>query len=161
MSKRLFIDAVLNKEATCTVFGTPTSIVCQDLMKEVEVVAAIIIDDHKILCVQRGLNKYAYISKKYEFPGGKIEPGETEVEALKRELKEELCMDVLVQTKFMTVVHEYPDFKLTMHSYICGVENNELTLTEHVDFKWLAKNELEKLDWAAADVPIVLKLQNP
>lgn len=128
-------------------------------MKEVAVVAAIIIDDNKILCVQRGIHKYEYISKKYEFPGGKIEPGETEVNALIREIKEELCMDVLVQTKFMTVVHEYPDFKVTMHSYICGVENTELTLTEHVDFKWLGKNELKNLDWAAADVPIVLKLQ--
>ena len=66
-------------------------------MKEVEVVAAIIVDDHKILCVQRGLNKYEYISKKYEFPGGKIEPGETEVNALIREIKEELCMDIHAQ----------------------------------------------------------------
>jgi len=128
-------------------------------MKEIEVVAAIIIDDNKILCVQRNINKYDYISKKYEFPGGKIEPGETEVNALIREIKEELCMDVLVQTKFMTITHEYPDFKLTMHSYICAVEDAKLTLTEHVDFKWLDKNELKKLDWAAADVPIVLKLQ--
>ena len=127
-------------------------------MKQIEVVAAIIIYEDKILCVQRNENKYSYISKKYEFPGGKIEDGETKIEALKREIAEELKMDISIKNDFLTVKHQYPDFKLIMHSFICYVKQNKVTLTEHIDFKWLSKNELENLDWAAADIPIVYKL---
>ena len=127
-------------------------------MKRVEVVAAIIIKKNKILCVQRGENKYDYISKKYEFPGGKIEVGEKQEDAIKREIYEELKMEIKTLKKFITVIHEYPDFHLTMHSYICTCENFCFELTEHIDFKWLKKNELRGLDWAAADVPIVEKL---
>lgn len=129
-------------------------------MKHLDVVAAIIIHDDKILCVQRDVNKYDYISMKYEFPGGKIEAGETASTALKREIKEELLMDVHVQNEFLTVEHQYPDFKLTMHSFICKASDKSLTLTEHIDCQWLSKDELEKLDWAAADIPIVKKLMN-
>jgi 8-oxo-dGTP diphosphatase len=127
-------------------------------MKQVEVVAAIIINDNKILCVQRNINKYVYISEKYEFPGGKIEAGETKEETIRREIKEELNMDITVGEEFLTVVHAYPDFKLTMHSFICTCENPNVTLTEHIDFKWLLINELSGLDWAGADIPIVNKL---
>ena len=129
-------------------------------MKNIEVVAAIILFNNKILCVQRNKNKYDYISYKFEFPGGKVEIGETNVEALRREIKEELEMDIIIQKHFLTVDHEYPDFKLTMHSFICSCANRDLTLTEHIDFKWLNKDQMKSLDWAAADIPIVDKLIN-
>jgi 8-oxo-dGTP diphosphatase len=127
-------------------------------MKIIEVVAAIIIFENKVLCVQRGENKRQYISKKYEFPGGKVEIGEERENALKREIFEELNMNIEVQEKFLSVTHQYPDFFLTMHSFICKCGNPNLTLTEHIDFKWLNKNELINLDWAAADIPIMEKL---
>ena len=129
-------------------------------MKTIEVVAAIIIYDNKILCVQRGDNKLNYISKKYEFPGGKIEQGETKEEAIKREIQEELKLDIMVREDFLTINYQYPDFFLIMHSFICKCKNPILTLSEHIDFKWLLKSELEDLDWAAADIPIVKKLKN-
>ncbi|WP_432222138.1 (deoxy)nucleoside triphosphate pyrophosphohydrolase [Flavobacterium sp. TMP13] len=127
-------------------------------MKKVEVVAAIIYCENKILCVQRPQNKLNYISEKFEFPGGKIEQGETKIEALKRELLEELNITTDIKSLFLTVVHEYPDFELTMHSYICQVETQKLTLNEHIAQEWLTLHELKKLDWAAADIPIVNKL---
>lgn len=127
-------------------------------MKHYDVVAAIIIHDNKILCVQRNINKYDYISKKYEFPGGKIEDGETKEAALIREIDEELNMGISVHNAFLTVEYQYPDFELTMHSFICTSKTSSLTLTEHIDYKWLDKTDLEGLDWAAADIPIVKKL---
>lgn len=77
-------------------------------MRHIEVVAAIIIHQNKILCVQRGENKLEYISKKYEFPGGKMEAGETKEETIKREILEELNMQINVQNEFLTVTHQYP-----------------------------------------------------
>jgi len=124
-------------------------------MKQISVVAAVIIHDHKILCVQRGPAKYDYISKKWEFPGGKLEEGETKIEAIQREIKEELHMEINVDAFLITVNHTYPDFQLTMDTFLCSSETDELTLTEHGDFKWLEKSELAGLDWAAADLPIV------
>ena len=127
-------------------------------MKKIEVVAGIIYCKNQILCVQRPKNKLYYISEKFEFPGGKIEEGETKKEALHRELLEELNISTKIKSLFMTVVHEYPDFELTMHTFICEVETKELTLVEHIDQKWLTLKELKTLDWAAADIPIVNKL---
>jgi 8-oxo-dGTP diphosphatase len=127
-------------------------------LKIITVVAAIIKDIDKYLCLQRGYNKYPYISYKYEFPGGKIEAGETEIDALKREILEELNIEVEVQDKFLIVEHNYPDFKLIMHSYICKKLTNDMVLKEHIDSKWLNHNELSDLDWAGADIPIVNKL---
>jgi 8-oxo-dGTP diphosphatase len=127
-------------------------------MKHIEVVAAIIVHDSKILCVQRGESKLDYISKKYEFPGGKMEAGEKREETIKREISEELKMLIDVEEDFLTVTHHYPDFIITMHSFICKCKDVKVTLTEHIDFKWLDKSELFGLDWAAADVPIVQKL---
>ena len=128
-------------------------------MKFVEVVAAIIVKDSKYLCVQRGESKLSYISKKYEFPGGKVETGETNETALIREIKEELSLEIHGLKHFLTVEHTYPDFKITMHGYKCCVESPILKLSEHLDFKWRTPNEMDDLDWAAADLPIVDKLK--
>lgn len=128
-------------------------------MKKIEVAAAIVVYDDKILCVQRGENKFAYISKKFEFPGGKIEPGESITDTITREVMEELHMQIEVQQEYMTVTHQYPDFHLTMHTYLCGCENPAITLTEHIDYKWMEKNDLHTLDWAEADIPIMEKLK--
>jgi 8-oxo-dGTP diphosphatase len=128
------------------------------MMKKIKVVAAVIFWNDLVLCVQRPKNKLFYISEKFEFPGGKIEEGETKEEALKRELLEELNLTVEIKSFFMTVEHEYPDFEITMHSFICEVDSGELILNEHIDKKWLKINELNSLDWAEADIPIVEKL---
>lgn len=127
-------------------------------MKTVEVVAAIIFHNHKILCVQRGESKYDYISKKFEFPGGKIESGETKEEGIKREILEELKMNIHIREPFLTVSHQYSDFHLIMHSFICRSDSADLTLTEHISYKWLQWDELAHLDWAGADIPIMEKL---
>lgn len=127
-------------------------------MKQIEVVAGVIFCGGTVLCVQRPKNKLPYISEKFEFPGGKVEEGETKEEALERELLEELNLSTKIKNLFLTVVHQYPDFELTMHSFICEVDSKELILREHINQKWLKINELTTLDWAAADVPIVEKL---
>lgn len=127
-------------------------------MKTIEVVAAIIQNNNQILCVQRGPSKYAYVSHKYEFPGGKVEVGETKEQAIIREIKEELHIDIINPQFYLTVEHTYPDFAIVMHSFLCVTETQQLTLTEHIDAKWLKNSELELLDWAEADVPIVKKL---
>lgn len=130
-------------------------------MKEHEVVAAIIIYKDQILCMQRDKGKYDYVSYKYEFPGGKVEKGETRAQALQRELREEMALEINVRDEdyYMTVEHTYPDFKITMHSFICHVESQSFNRKEHVDHKWLPKEQLMTLDWAEADIPIVNKLQ--
>ena len=130
-------------------------------MKSYEVVAAIIIYQDKILCMQRNKGKYDYVSYKYEFPGGKIESGETRAEALQRELREEMALEVEVKDEdyYMSVEHTYPDFKITMHSFICQVESQAFERKEHIDHKWLTRKELMALDWAPADIPIVKRLQ--
>jgi len=127
-------------------------------MKQVKVAAAIIINNGKILCVQRGPNKFDYISQKFEFPGGKIEAGELPSDTVVREIHEELKMNISVAEDFLVVNYEYPDFKIQMHSFICSTPTRELELSEHISFKWLDVSELEALDWAAADLPIVDRL---
>lgn len=130
----------------------------EEILKKISVVAAIIVHKGKILCVQRGVNDFEYISKKYEFPGGKIEEGETTSQTVIREIYEELEMKIQVKEPFLTVNHQYPDFLLTMYSHICSCENPRVTLNEHIDYKWLRPEELSDLDWAEADIPIVEKL---
>jgi len=131
-------------------------------MKHLEVVAAVIRSDQRILCVQRGNNRHEYIADKWEFPGGKIEEGEHHIDALLREISEELSLAISVGRCILRVEHAYPDFYLTMHAYDCRLLSPaaELQLSEHVASRWLAPSEptFLELDWAAADIPIVQAL---
>lgn len=127
-------------------------------MKKIEVVAAIITCGDDILCVQRGAAKYDYIANKFEFPGGKIEEGETPDQAIIREIQEELHIALPEVTYFATIEHQYPDFYITMHAYKCPVITKDLTLTEHISQQWLRPHQLNSLDWAAADIPFVEQL---
>ncbi|HIF9170054.1 DNA mismatch repair protein MutT [Photobacterium damselae subsp. damselae] len=123
--------------------------------KQIEVVAAVLMNGGQFLAVQRGESKLSYVSKKWEFPGGKVEAGETLVAAITRELEEELRITIAEPQFLLTVEHSYPDFDITMHCFVVNVPTRELELTEHLDFRWLNKDQLWDLDWAAADVPAV------
>lgn len=127
-------------------------------MKTVEVVAAIIINGDYIFCAQRNYNDKEYLSYKFEFPGGKIEQGETYEQALLREIREELDWSITIDEFFMSVDYTYPDFKLIMHTYLCSPVNEEFNLNEHASFKWIKPADLKYLNWATADIPIVDKL---
>lgn len=132
------------------------------LMKKLQVVSGIICYGDKILCMKRPEGKHEYTSLKYEFPGGKIESGESKVEALKRELLEEMDMKVELDESnaYLVVNYTYPDLELTMYSYIFNVDSKDFVMKEHKDFKWLKREELSQLDWATADIPIVKKLMS-
>ncbi|EOB1206911.1 TPA: (deoxy)nucleoside triphosphate pyrophosphohydrolase [Photobacterium damselae] len=123
--------------------------------KQIEVVAAVLMNGGQFLAVQRGESKLSYVSKKWEFPGGKVEAGETLVAAITRELEEELRITIAEPQFLLTVEHSYPDFDITMHCFVVNVPTRELELTEHLDSRWLNKDQLWDLDWAAADVPAV------
>jgi 8-oxo-dGTP diphosphatase len=127
-------------------------------MKTIHVAAAVIIQDDKILCVQRNENKYDYISKKWEFPGGKVEKTEAIEQTIVREIQEELNLTVHIKKFVIRVDHAYPNFRIIMDTFECEIIDGKLTLNEHLDFKWLTLKELKSLDWAAADIPIVDKL---
>ena len=125
-------------------------------MKRIKVVAGIIKDSNKIFATQRG---YGEFKDGWEFPGGKMEPGETPQEALARELKEELAIDVSVGDFLCTVDYDYPTFHLTMHCFYCSVVGGELTLLEHEAAKWLKMSELHSVNWLPADVEVVAALE--
>lgn len=127
-------------------------------MKELQVVAAVVTDGHEMLCVQKGATPYAYTSYKYEFPGGKIEKGETPQQALKREMREELDCEVTVGPLLVSVKHSYPDFAITLHVYLCRTTGRQLSLKEHVACQWLSCERLRTLDWAEADLKVVQSL---
>ncbi len=126
-------------------------------MKKIEVVAAIIIKDNKILSTQRSYGDYKGY---WEFPGGKMEASESQQEALIREIKEELDADIEVEKYFMSIEYDYPTFHLLMHSYICTLKSDCITLLEHSDAKWLNTHELDLVEWLEADIPITSKLKD-
>lgn len=128
------------------------------MTKTIEVVAAVIFGERRVLCVQRAEHEKEYVSLKWEFPGGKVEVGESREEALVREIREELSVNIEVSEFLMTVEHTYPDFHLTMHVFNCALQSGEIILNEHVDMKWLFVEELGSLNWAAADVQVVERL---
>ena len=126
------------------------------MKKTYEVVAAVIEKDRKIFCAQRGPQKS--LAYKWEFPGGKIEKGESHHEALIREIKEELKTLINVKNHIASTYYEYKDFNIFLHSYYCQVIEGDLEITEHIDSKWIDKDEIDKLDWAAADIETVNKI---
>ena len=121
-------------------------------MKQIEVVAAIIHKEDKIFATQRG---YGDFKDYWEFPGGKMEVGETPEEALKREIREELSTEIGLDGFLCTVEYDYPNFHLTMHCYLCRVESGHLELNEHEAAKWLSVDELDSVDWLPADITII------
>jgi len=125
-------------------------------MKTIEVVAAIIIDDGKVFCTQR--SNSGEVALKWEFPGGKVETGESHQTALAREILEELSCRIEVGAFFQEINHQYKTFKLKMFCYLCTIHSGEMRLTEHVDSCWLPINKLDTLDWAPADWPVIYKL---
>lgn len=124
-------------------------------MKHYKVVAAVIEHHNEILCVQKGESPYAYLRYKFEFPGGKVEAGEKETDALLREIEEELHLSITIDHKIAVVNHQYPDFMITLTAFYCYATTRALTLTEHINAQWLSKNQIKRLDWAGADQPIV------
>jgi len=128
------------------------------MKKTIEVVGAIIIDNQKILCAQRGPGKS--LAHYWEFPGGKIEEHETPIEALKRELTEELLISVNVEEElFESTTYEYDFGFVHLTTFICHLIEGVPTLTEHVNIKWLPSSKLGTLEWAPADIPTVEKLK--
>lgn len=126
-------------------------------MKQIEVVAAIIHDDEdRIFATQRG---YGDMKDGWEFPGGKMEPGESPEEALKREIWEELETRIQVERLVTTVDWDYPQFHLTMHCYWCHVESGSLTLKEHEAARWLSHDQFDSVDWLPADKVVVEELK--
>lgn len=119
------------------------------------VVAAVVEVDGNVLCMQRGLTRYSYTSHLWEFPGGKIEPGETPQQALHRELLEEMDLDVQVHELLATVTHDYPDFSITLAAYRCSAATTAFTMREHAASRWLPWDELPSLDWCAADERLI------
>ena len=121
-------------------------------MKQIEVVAAIIRRGNEIFATQRGYGEW---KDWWEFPGGKMEAGETPEEALKREIREELSTEISVDEFLCTVEYDYPAFHLTMHCYLCSLLTEALHLNEHEAARWLSASELESVKWLPADWQII------
>ncbi len=128
-----------------------------NMLKRIEVVAALIRDGDKIFATQRGYGEYKDF---WEFPGGKIEPGETPEAALKREIKEELATEIDVNEYVGTVDYDYPDFHITLLLYLCSMVSGNLELLEHESAKWLLASELDTVSWLPADLEIIPKLKS-
>ncbi|MBR5016691.1 MAG: (deoxy)nucleoside triphosphate pyrophosphohydrolase [Spirochaetia bacterium] len=125
-------------------------------MKTIHVVAAIIIKDHKLFATQRG---YGEFKDGWEFPGGKIESGETPQEALKREIREELVTEIEVNSYIDTIEYDYPTFHLSMDCYLCSVVSGKLELLEHENAAWLSKETLNSVKWLPADTSILDRIE--
>lgn len=125
-------------------------------MKTIEVVAAIIHRDGAYFTTQRG---YGEFEGMWEFPGGKIEPGESREDALKREIQEELGVDITIGELLCTTEYDYPTFHLTMHCYLCSVASGEIELREHKSAQWLTAETLDSVEWLPADREIIAMLR--
>ena len=125
-------------------------------MKQIEVVAAIIRTGDKIFATQRGYGEW---KDWWEFPGGKMEAGETPEEALVREIREELSTEISVDEFLRTVEYQYPAFHLTMHCYLCSLLTEALHLNEHEAARWLTKDELDSVKWLPADLEVVERIK--
>ncbi|ABX41989.1 (deoxy)nucleoside triphosphate pyrophosphohydrolase [Lachnoclostridium phytofermentans] len=125
-------------------------------MKTIKVVAAIIVNNKRILATQRG---YGDFKGGWEFPGGKIEEAESSEVALRREIKEELDIDIEIIDFLTTVEYTYPNFHLSMQCYFCGIKAGEVKLLEHEASKWLAIEELDSVLWLPADIEVVEKIK--
>ena len=125
-------------------------------MKTIRVVAAIIIHEDKVFATQRG---YGEFKGGWEFPGGKIEEGETPQEALVREIKEELNVEIEVGELLDVVEYDYPNFHLSLDCFICKIKSGELVLNEHEAAKWLTKETLDSVEWLPADLRLIEKLR--
>lgn len=128
-------------------------------MKKTKVVAAVVVRDGKYLCMQRCRSHEAYNSERWEFPGGKVEKGESDHEALLREINEEMDWDVYVGRKIGTITHDYPDFTIELTAYLCKGGEGKFTMFEHLDAKWLSAEDLSTLAWTDADRKIVDLIQ--
>ena len=124
-------------------------------MKHIEVVAAIIVHDGKILATQRGYGNY---KGSWEFPGGKIEPGEAPEAALVREIHEELDAAIEVGPLLITVDYDYPEFSMTMQCFVCTLASG-MKLLEHSDARWLGRDELDDVGWLAADEEVIAAIK--
>ena len=125
-------------------------------MKTIKVVAAVIKSNDEIFVTQRG---YGEFKDGWEFPGGKVEKGETKEEALIREIKEELDTVIKVDSYLDTIEYDYPDFHLSMDCFVCSIVEGNLVLKEHEDSKWIKKEEIDTLNWLPADLVIIDKVK--
>ena len=125
-------------------------------MKTIRVVAAIIIKNEKVFATQRG---YGDFKGGWEFPGGKIDAGETPEEALIREIKEELDTEVEIIELLDTVEYDYPNFHLSMDCFICNIKTGDLVLKEHEAAQWLTKETLDTVNWLPADLGLIDKIR--
>lgn len=126
-------------------------------MKVIEVVAAVIYKDGAYFTTQRG---YGEFEGMWEFPGSKIEPGESREVALKREIQEELEVDIAIENLLCTTEYDYPSFHLTMHCYLCSIASGEIELREHKSARWLRPEELGIVEWLPADKDVISRLNN-
>ena len=126
------------------------------MLKTIRVVAAVIRSEDKIFATARG---YGEFKGGWEFPGGKIEPGETPQEALKREIMEELETEISVGDLIDTIEYDYPEFHLSMDCFWCEILSGNLVLKEAEDARWLAADELDSVEWLPADVTLIEKIK--
>ena len=125
-------------------------------MKNIEVVAAIFRKANTIFATEKG---YGEFKGYWEFPGGKVEPGESLEEALRREIREELQVEIQIEEKCTVLDYDYPHFHLTMHCYFCSVVSGEIKLVEATEGKWLEKDELNTVNWLPADISLIEELK--
>lgn len=115
-------------------------------------------ENGKVFAARRGESKYAYVAHKFEFVGGKVEPGESKEAALLRELREEMNLAATIVAPYMSLRHDYPDFSICLHTYLCRMQG-EYALLEHESARWLPLADLDPQQWAPADAPIIERIK--